>query len=158
MPNAHARKWRQTVILALSLVSTDLLAVDWPQFGFDQSHSNNNLSESTITASNVHQLVRVARIPEPSDAGGSAVYLSAVSIAGRNTDVLFFSGGDGVISAFDVISGTLLWSQSTPVTLRQGQYPVYESSTPVLDPDRASIYHYGSDGKIHKYAVVSGVE
>jgi hypothetical protein len=142
----------------IAVAPTIAPAADWLQFGYDQSHSGVNTDETTISADNVSQLVLVGTIAMPSSSAGSIVFLSGVTTAKGPRDLLFASSGDGIIFAFDAADGSVLWSHSTPITNSPYGYPTGETSTPAIDPNRSFVYHYGLDGKIHKYAVATGDE
>ncbi|HJT96873.1 MAG TPA: hypothetical protein VJ696_01020, partial [Rhodanobacteraceae bacterium] len=49
-------------------------AADWLQWGYDQTHTGNNVDESTIDASNVSQLARRYQITMSANANVAPVF------------------------------------------------------------------------------------
>lgn len=127
-------------------------AADWLQFGFDPAHSNNNDQETTIAA-NMGSLQLLFQAPLPASADGAPVYLSGVTTAAGQQNLLFLTTTDGHIVALDGQTGEQVWSQ-----LPASGPAKKTSSSPVIDPNRLFVYSYGLDGKVHKFAVGDGTE
>lgn len=127
-------------------------AGDWPRFGFDPARSGVNLSETTLTASNVAGLHRLWQVHLPNTADSSPALLQGVRLPdGSTRAVLYLTTLDGHILALDAATGALLWSQ-------QPSGPKITNSSPVVDPTTATVYAYGLDGALHGYAAATGQE
>ena len=153
--------WRRAdaTILAGSPATTQS-AYDWPQFDGDAQHSGNNTQEWLISRTNVAELTRMFQVSLPSVADGAPVYLHDVSTPLGPRDLLFVTTVDGHLIALDAHDGALVWSKQYPAgsCTTPGDGPCFTTSSPVVDPDRLSVYSYGLDGKVHKYQVADGVE
>ena len=124
---------------------------DWLQFFGNSQHSGNNTLETTLTAQNVSGLTRLFRVTLPAVADSAPVILTGINAAGSVRDLAFVTTQAGHLFALDAKTGATIWS-----TLNTGNN--FTTSSPALDPSRAYVYAYGLDGKIHKYAVATGVE
>ncbi len=123
---------------------------DWPQFNFNAQHTGSNTVEVGITTENVAelQLLFQAKLPAVSD--GPPVYWTADSTH-RDNHVLFFTATNGALYALRA-DGRLLWQTEPP------DGPRWTTSSPVLDPSRRFVYSYALDGRVHKYAILTGEE
>ena len=139
------------VALLASLVAGRADAADWPQFGRDAAHGSNNPDESLISAANVAQMVRRYAAPLPSSVDSAPVYAGAIPTPTGVRDLVFLNASDGTLLALDAADGSLVWSAPT-----SGRAPT--QSSPAIDPNRAWIYQYGVDGKVHKRAIGDGSE
>ncbi|GAA0710711.1 PQQ-binding-like beta-propeller repeat protein [Dokdonella soli] len=137
---------------AISLASS-AHGADWPQFGYDATHSGDNTAETTITAANVSQLVPLYANPVTLSASvdSAPVYLSNVATPGGTKNLLFFLSQNGKIMAVDAATGSEVWSHQTT-----GKQPT--TASPAIDPNRLFVYSYGTDGYAHKYRVGDGTE
>jgi hypothetical protein len=141
------------VSLAAAGSMTPALATDWPQFGYDASHSSHNTAETQISAANVAAITQVYSASLPHSSDSSPVFLSGVSTSGGSKDLLFLVTKDGHLLALDAADGSVLWSKqpaSTGGNLTTG--------AAAIDPNRQFVYAYGLDGYVHKYAVGDGSE
>jgi outer membrane protein assembly factor BamB len=140
------------IAVVLMLAPVDAQSADWLQFGFDPSHSGNNLPENTINVSNVGTLVQIYSVTLPSISNAAPVFLSNVSTPNGIKDLLFIVSSDGHLFAIDASNGAVVWSRQPP--------PVGpgEDASPAIDPNRKFVYAYGLDGYVHKYAVGDGTE
>jgi len=153
-----ASKLLPALAISCILATTSARADDWLQFGYDESHSGNNSTEAAVNLTNVSTLVLVYSVPLPSSSAAQPVYVSNVQTSSGPKNLLFASSSDGHILAIDASNGGVIWSaQPTPKLGIWGQ-PLYEGSSPAVDPNRLFVYHFGLDGRIHKYATGSGVE
>jgi outer membrane protein assembly factor BamB len=66
-------------------------------------------------------------------------------------DVLYATTRNGAITALDAASGEILWSHHP-------SGPQITTSSPVTDPSGRFVYSYGLDGRVHKYAAITGDE
>ncbi len=123
---------------------------DWPQFNFDTRHSGNNPDEPSLGPDNVAtlQLIFQKRLPGISD--GTPV-LWANNSKRRSSHYLFFTATNGTLMATDG-EGNMRWQSVAP------EGPRWTTSSPALDPSRQYVYSYALDGRVHKYAIVSGEE
>ena len=146
---------RQHIALALVVTGVSLLgtaaADDWLQSGYDAAHRGFNPNERALGASNVGSMVLATSGAIPETVSGSAVVASGITTPFGLRDFLFLTSGTGTLLAFDAGSLRLVWSQTT-----EGRG--WLDATPVIDPDRRFVYGSGSDGKVHKYAIVDGAE
>ena len=128
-------------------------AADWPQFGYDATHSGSNTAETTITAATVPQMASLYANPVTlsSTVDSAPVYLSGVATPGGTKNLLFFLSKNGKVLAIDAATGGEVWSHQT-----SGTQPT--TASPVIDPNRLFVYSYGTDGNAHKYQVGDGSE
>ncbi len=138
--------------ILISFLSRDVRATDWLQFGFDASHSGFNPEEGSI-ADHVESLQLLFQTPLPATPDGAPVFAKAIATAGGTRDMVFITTRGGHIVAIDAQSGEQIWMQQ-PAT---GPSTTTNSS-PLIDPNRAYVYSYGLDGKVHKYTIADGVE
>ncbi|MBV8201233.1 MAG: PQQ-binding-like beta-propeller repeat protein [Acidobacteria bacterium] len=124
----------------------------WMQFGFDARHSGVNDRETAIHRGNVASLHLLYQVTLPSIADGAPAFLPAVKTARGIKDLLLLTTKDGHLLALDAASGATVWSAQA------AKGPAFTTSSPAIDPDRAHVYSYGLDGKVHKYAVANGSE
>src|SRR5262249_45429472 len=73
---------------------------------------------------------------------------------GKVRDVLYLTTKAGRLVALDADSGAILWRRDNP-TYDPNKMT---TSSPYVDADRRVVYSYALDGKVHKYAAVSGEE
>lgn len=142
--------------ISVLIPAAHALAADWPQFGYDATHSGNNPAETVLTATTVKQLVSLfpggATLPAKVDS--APVYQSNVVTSTGTQDLLFAltsSGSTATLLAIDAASGATVWSKQT-----SGKQPT--TSSPAIDPNQQFVYSYGVDGMAHKYAIGSGNE
>ncbi len=152
-PRALAFRWRHR----------PLASTDWLQFGFDPTHSGINPNESVLSASNVHLLAQRYHVKFTAPAQGTPVFLSNVATSQGTIDMLFVELNDGSLFALNAANGNTVWSHvptSTPACGQAGSSPqCLITSSPAIDPNRNFVYAFSrNDGKIHKYAVATGVE
>jgi hypothetical protein len=142
-------------------------AADWPQFGYDASHSGNNSTETTIGASNVAQAVSLYATPVilPAIVDGAPVYASNVATANGTRNLLFLFGSDsvsdfssttGTVLAIDAASGDVVWSKATSGSASNSTQ--HASASPIVDAAKQYVYSFGVDGYVHKYAIGDGSE
>lgn len=132
------------------VVDFDAPPADWPQFNFDVRHSGANANELLITRANVASLQLIFQRRLPGIADGAPV-LWANNSNRRSDHYLFFTATNGTLMATNG-EGELLWQGIAPAG------PRWTTSSPVLDPSRQYVYSYALDGRIHKYAVATGLE
>lgn len=141
---------RCSVGLALYAMAATAGADSWLQSGHDASHSGNNTAETTIGAANVATLVLAYSAPFPGT-DGPVVFLPQVATPNGVKDLLFATTDLGV-AAVDAATGAAVWTQSTT------RYEYSTGASPAVDPSGKFVYGPGSDGRVHKLAVGSGVE
>ncbi len=125
---------------------------DWLTFGFDAARSGVNPNETAITPANVAGLHRLWRTTLPAVPDAPPVLVHGVKLpSGGTRDLLFFTTRDGRTIGVDANGGGVIWA-------RQTQGIKYTTSGPVADPSRQSIYSYGLDGFLHRYALATGEE
>ena len=136
---------------------------DWLQFGFDPTHSGINSNEILLTRDNVQLLALKYSKIFSAPAQGTPVFLGNVSTSQGVIDLLFLTLNDGSILALNAANGVQVWAH-IPTTIppcgQDGQSPkCLITSSPAIDPRRNFVYSFSRlDGKIHKYAVATGVE
>jgi len=141
------------LVLAALPLALEASATDWPQFGYDGTHSGSNTAESTINAANVTSLVPLYATPATLAASvdSAPVYKSGVMVGGTPKNLLFFLSNDGHVMAIDAATGTSVWSHATT-----GRQPA--TASPAIDPNGQFAYSYGVDGFAHKYRIDDGTE
>ncbi|GAA1442477.1 cell wall-binding repeat-containing protein [Leifsonia poae] len=169
------RRWRGTasrtaawaVITALALVAAGIpsaavaASTSWLQYGNGPTHSGANAAETVLTPSTIGGLQKQYTATLPGIADSPPVYLAAASTPGGIKDLLFLTTKDGWTVAVDAATGSTLWKhQYGPGSCRinNGAQPCYTTSSPAVDPNGTSVYSYGLDGRVHKYAVGTGAE
>ena len=137
---------------------------DWLQFGFDARHSGVNpfeveISQSGVGVHGVASLQALYHVPLPAIVNSAPIFLSQVATPLGVRDLLFMTALDGRLMARDAADGSEVWSQqplAPPFDVSPWGYGT--SSAPAIAPDRAFVYSYAFDGKIHKWQVGTGVE
>src|SRR5487761_2745514 len=137
-------------------------AADWLQFGYDSAHSGNNPAETILSAGGTGEFALTALFPIhnvtlPDVADGAPAFLSSVTTANGVRNLLFLETKSGVVLALDAATGATIWSHPTnPSPPPPGGD--YTTSSPAIDPSRQYVYFYGLDGRVHRYAVGTGLE
>ncbi|GAA0710717.1 hypothetical protein [Dokdonella soli] len=161
MPTIHLIL-RGALAAAIALAAT-AHGADWPQFGYDATHSGSNTAETTITAANVSQLISLYTNPVVLSAtvDSAPVYASGVVTPTGIRDLLFAFGSNnlfdgsssmGTLFAIDAGTGSVVWSKATVGSSQ------HASSSPAIDPNRQYVYSFGLDGYVHQYRIGDGVE
>ncbi|MEO5626753.1 MAG: PQQ-binding-like beta-propeller repeat protein [Dokdonella sp.] len=147
-PKIQARYLFASLAAALPAAATD-----WPQFGYDGTHSGSNTAETSITAANVALLIPLYAAPATLAAtvDSAPVYKAGVMVNGTPKNLLFFLSNNGRVMAIDAATGTSVWSHTTT-----GNQPA--TASPAIDPNGQFVYSYGIDGKAHKYKIDDGTE
>jgi hypothetical protein len=148
---------------AASLPASAAPTADWLQFGFDPSHSGTNTEEFLLTPGNVHLLKLKYSKTFSAPAQGTPVFLSGVTTSQGTIDMLFVQLNEGSLIALNAATGAQVWAQIPSTTPACGQPGVSPqcliTSSPAIDPHRNFVYSFSRvDGKIHKFAVATGVE
>jgi len=136
-------------------------AYDWLQFNGDPAHSGNNTAETILGAGNVASLAqKYPLVSLRGTADGAPVFLESVTTPGGVKDLLFLATTNGWIQAFDAATGVEVWAKlyGTGTCTSSNGSACVSTSSPAIDPNRQFVYGYGLDGKVHKYAVGTGVE
>jgi hypothetical protein len=150
--------FRQTEIIRQNAQSRDntqkidtASQVSWPMFDFNGQKSGAHDKETIITKANVSTLKQLwqAKLPV---ADASPVYLSNVTTSAGTKNLVYITTTGASLIAFDDATGSQVWRKDTAGTSGT------TTSTPAIDPNNQFIYSYGKDGKVHKYAVGTGVE
>lgn len=97
------------------------------QRGYDPGLSGANLSETTLTTSNVNPTTfgLVATLPVDADVYAQPLYVPHVAVAGKGThNVLYVASMDDTLYAFDADSGTTLWSVNFAATVGATPAPI----------------------------------
>ncbi|MEO6689625.1 MAG: PQQ-binding-like beta-propeller repeat protein, partial [Dokdonella sp.] len=147
-PKIQARYLFASLVAAVPAAATD-----WPQFGYDGTHSGSNTAETSITAANVALLIPLYAAPATLAAtvDSAPVYKAGVMVNGTLKNLLFFLSNNGRVMAIDSATGTSVWSHTTT-----GKQPA--TASPAIDPNGQFVYSYGIDGKAHKYKIDDGTE
>jgi PQQ-like domain len=136
---------------------------DWLQFGFDPTHSGINPNEFLLNPSNVQLLALKYSKTFSAPAQGTPVFLGNVATSQGVIDLLFVKLNDGSLFALNAANGAQVWAHiptTTPLCGQDGSSPkCLITSSPAIDPRRNFVYSFSrNDGKIHKYAVATGLE
>lgn len=145
----------QIVIPSLMKNARAASQIVWPAFDGGGARTGVFSAESVFTTSNVKNLTQLWRQSLPYKTNGSPVYASSVATAAGTKDLVFFTTQQGSLIALDAATGNQVWRADT-----SGQFVASQgtSSSPAIDPSNQFIYSYGLDGKVHKYAIGSGME
>jgi outer membrane protein assembly factor BamB len=129
--------------------------VVWPAFDGGGSRTGVFTGETVFTTSNANSLTQLWQQTLPYKTNGSPVYASSVVTSSGTKDLVFFTTQQGSLIALDAATGNQVWRADT-----SGQFIANQgtSSSPAIDPSNQFIYSYGLDGKVHKYAIGTGVE
>lgn len=158
--NTSTNSATSTATAPVTIPSTTPTSVDspankaeimWPAFNGGGSRSGINSSEKIITPGNVSQLTRLWQQTLPAVVDSSPVELPGVKTPAGTKTLLFVTTLTGSLLALDASTGQQVWRQNT-------SGPKFTTSSPAIDPSGQYVYGYGLDGKIHKYAVGTGVE
>ncbi len=149
-------------LIGTSACVTSVHAADWLQFGYDQAHSGFNPAEvgySTATG-NIVVSAFAGGITLTHQTDSAPIFLGAVTTASGTKDLLFINALDGTITAKDASNGATVWSHQPPVASGSDFILAHGGATgsPAVDPSLQFVFHYGLDGKIHKYQVGDGTE
>jgi len=132
-------------------------SADWLQFGYDASHSGNNPDETTLSRDNVAQLnLWSMSVDTNTNIDAAPVFLANASTVAGTVNLLFDVSQGGAIVAVNADTGSLIWSHGIDDELQCPWILIY--SAPAIDPARGSVYAYGCDGFVHKYAIFDGAE
>ena len=88
------------------------------------------------------------------------IFLGGVATASGTKDLLFINALDGTLTAADASNGATVWSHQPTVASGSDFVLAHGGATgsPAVDPAHQYVFHYGLDGKIHKYQVGDGTE
>ena len=154
----------------VSLAASAAPTSDWLQFGYDPTHSGINPKEFLLSPGNVHLLTlkysksfRSISPDAAAPAQGAPVFLANVSTSQGVIDLLFVTLNEGSIIALNAATGAQVWANQPtvlPSCANADQNPqCLVTSSPAIDPNRQYVYNFSRlDGKIHKFAVATGVE
>jgi hypothetical protein len=143
-------------VLALAGVAS-ARAADWTRFDYNAARSGVGPADTGINAGNAHLLgLRVVSVNGTVDS--SPVELHDVRVAGAVRDIAIVTTTYGRTLAFDPGNGRRLW-EFTPGDIRayEGSAQI-TTATPIIDPDRRSVYAASPDGRIHKLLIATGKE
>ena len=164
------RRTRLIRLLLILLAATAMpaWAVDWLQFGYDQAHSGFNSAERGYSTATGNILVPsfvsggppTPGVPLAHQTDSAPIFLAGVATASGTKDLLFINALDGTLTAADASTGVAIWSRQPPVAAGSDFVLAHGGSngSPVIDPAHQYVFHYGLDGKIHKYQVGDGTE
>jgi outer membrane protein assembly factor BamB len=131
--------------------------LDWPEFGLDPQRSNASASSTGITAVNVARLHHVT-VALAGTVDSSPVYIHGTSVAGASRDVTVVTTTYGRTVAIDAESGRILWTFTPAGYSKWAGGAQITTTSPLVDPDRRSVYAASPDGLIHKLALADGSE
>jgi outer membrane protein assembly factor BamB len=131
--------------------------LDWPEFGLDPQRSDASTLATGITAGNLANLRRVT-VSLPGTVDSSPVYVHAASVAGAAHGVVVVTTTYGKTLAIDASSGQKLWTFTPSNYSRWAESAQITTTSPLVDPDRRSVYAASPDGEIHKLSLATGRE
>ena len=143
------------VAAALAAAVSQQSGNDWPEFGSDVQSTSAPAFNTDITAANVGSMTR-HEVTIDGIVDASAIYLHDVTVKGAKHDVFFVTTSYGKTIAIDADQGKVLWEYTPPKFDSWNNTRQITNSTPVSDPDRASIYAAAPDGTVQKLAVSDG--
>jgi outer membrane protein assembly factor BamB len=151
-------------LIGTSACAASVQATDWLQFGYDQAHSGNNTAEKGYSTAG-NSLAFSANLLSVADsapvfASGILSTTDDVSHTTAVRDLLFVGAVDGTLYTLDAKNGSKVWSQKpAAIDNANGGFSAGgPTGSPAIDAAKQFVYAYGLDGKIHKYAIGTGVE
>ncbi|HTU69362.1 MAG TPA: PQQ-binding-like beta-propeller repeat protein [Candidatus Baltobacteraceae bacterium] len=128
-------------------------ALSWPVFGHDPARSGVDVGDTTLTTTNVSQLVEKWQISFGSGnvADSTPILLANIQIGGTAQQMLYQTDKNGETFAIEAQTGKVIWTYTT-------SGPNITQSTPAADPSGQAIYVPGVDGKVHKLDAATGAE
>jgi outer membrane protein assembly factor BamB len=130
---------------------------DWPEFGLDPQRSGSSPLATGITAGNLAHLRRVT-VSLPGTVDSSPVYVHEALVAGAEHSVVVVTTTYGRTLAIDASSGRKLWTFTPSGYSRWAESAQITTTSPLVDPDRRSVYAASPDGEIHKLSLATGRE
>ena len=140
-----------TLLLTGFALGNTAAAADWLQWGYDPAHTGNNPDEHQVSAANVAQMTLRYQHALATSVDSAPVYRSNVQTPDGERDLLFALGENGRLMALDAATGVEVWFANLG-----GTSPT--ESSPAIDPFGDYVYSYGLDGKVHRFAIGTGVE
>jgi PQQ-like domain len=131
--------------------------LDWREFGLDPQRSNVSEGGTGITSANVAHLHR-RTVTLPGTVDSSPVYLHGALVAGATHNVIVVTTTYGRTIALDADSGRTLWTFTPAGYAGWAGSSQITTTSPLLDPDRKSVYAASPNGLIHKLSLASGGE
>jgi hypothetical protein len=142
--------------LALALSAT-ALADDWTRYGYDAQRSNFAPGETGITAANVRTLQR-KQLNVEGTVDSSPLYLRALDTLAGSKDAFIVQTTYGKVLALEANTGDVIWRYIPQGISKWEGKPNITESTPLIDPDRRSLYVAVPDGYVHKISLRDGSE
>jgi outer membrane protein assembly factor BamB len=131
--------------------------LDWTEFGLDPQRSDASPLATGITAGNLAHLRRVT-VSLPGTVDSSPVYVHEALVAGATRSVVVVTTTYGKTLAIDASSGHKLWTFTPSGYSRWAESAQITTTSPLVDPDRRSVYAASPDGEIHKLSLATGRE
>jgi outer membrane protein assembly factor BamB len=130
---------------------------DWTRFGFDAARSSSSTANAGIAAADIKHLKR-QDVGVPGTVDSSAIYVHAVTVAGKTRDVLIATTSYGKTFALGANTGHRLWTFKPPtLSTFEGSHQITHSS-PIVDRKAGVVYSASPDGLIHKLSLGNGKE
>ncbi|MEP6775744.1 MAG: PQQ-binding-like beta-propeller repeat protein, partial [Chloroflexota bacterium] len=135
----------------LAVPSAPSTAGDWPMYGHDQSRTNYNPDETTISAANVNQLVSRWQVPIASGTPPATTTSSSPSVANGKVYVGSSAPTGPNFFSFDAVTGAPAWSKNlgyyhTCFNVGIGASPAISGNVVVAGGgDQPSVAYYGLD-------------
>ena len=85
-------------------------AADWLQWGYDQTHTGNNVDETTISADNVAQLTRRYQTTISSNANVAPVFASAIETPAPDARRVRARAGRSARAVAVALVGDVMWA------------------------------------------------
>ncbi|MDX6642708.1 MAG: hypothetical protein QOD76_670 [Solirubrobacteraceae bacterium] len=166
MPRPESAGFRRALTLtcavvacaaALAALSSPALAADWTRYGYDAQRSNFAPAPTGISAANVAGLRRV-KLSVEGVVDSSPLYLRALNTVAGVRDTFIVETTYGKVLALDAATGAVIWRYAPPgLAMWSGSFQITES-TPLVDPNRRSLYVAVPDGFVHKLSLFDGGE
>jgi outer membrane protein assembly factor BamB len=131
--------------------------LDWPEFGLDPQRSDASSLATGIAAGSLAHLRRVT-VSLPGTVDSSPVYVHEALVAGATRSVAVVTTTYGRTLAIDASSGRKLWTFTPSGYSRWAGSAQITTTSPLVDPDRRSVYAASPDGEIHKLSLATGRE
>jgi hypothetical protein len=131
--------------------------LEWPEFGLNPQRSDVSELATGITSANLPHLHHLT-VTLDGTVDSSPVYLHGSLVDGATHNVVVVTTKYGKTLAIDADSGQILWTFTPPGYGGWAGSAQISVSSPLIDPDRQSVYATSPNGLIHKLSLASGSE
>jgi outer membrane protein assembly factor BamB len=153
-------------VILLSLLSANLVAVDWPTFGGDPQRSG-SVEDNTFSPENAGNLelkwsTQVENVPLALNSLTAPVVANNVTTPQGTKTLVYVAGSSDTFFAIDAQDGKILWTRTFDSAVLPDDDSFYlcpnaVNATPVIDKTRNIIFTIARDGKLYGLDLASGI-